>query len=428
MFRFLVLNYLRLGARIKLAQLGCKVVAVGGASGKTSTATAIVAALQTRYRVRNGAGKNSESGVPLGILDISMTSYSLWGWLKVCLLVPLRLIFDWREVDIFVAEYGIDKPGDMDYLLSIATPDVALLTNIAIEHTAFFEQEEGDSKEELLERIAQEELKLLRAVPEDGVIIAYSDDKKITHILDELDTTILYAGKSEQNDYQLTTYKPTQEDTTVEIYHDGITYPSVLSLPITEASASSILLAVATAHELGVPIQESFKAIDAVWQVPPGRGKVFRGKKETLLIDSSYNATPIAMHDALHFLDSLSNKRRRVAILGDMRELGSLTGYVHEELVEPIKQYTDMILVVGPAMNEYLVPKLEKEDISFLAFASVEELKKSLLEKIQPKDVVLIKGSQNTLFLEQVTEMLLQDEKQVKMLCRRGEYWDKERA
>ena len=111
-------------------------------------------------------------------------------------------------------------------------------------------------------------------------------------------------------------------------------------------------------------------------------------------------------------------------VLGDMRELGSLSRIQHELLAREILKTADFAILIGSLMQEFAVPILEKENFKYQAFSTFKDAKESILDSVRKDDVTLVKGSQNTLFLERVVEMLLEDKSDAKKLCRRGDFWD----
>jgi len=154
---------------------------------------------------------------------------------------------------------------------------------------------------------------------------------------------------------------------------------------------------------------------------------LFEGIKNTIIIDSSYNAQPIAMIDALDFLSNLGRNKRKVAILGDMRELGKESEKMHQIVANEIIKNVDFPILIGPLMKKYVVPILKKEKKDYKSFNNFTEAKDFILNSIKENDIILVKGSQNTLLLERVVEMLLKDKKDIEKLCRRKSSWEKKR-
>ena len=153
---------------------------------------------------------------------------------------------------------------------------------------------------------------------------------------------------------------------------------------------------------------------------------VFKGIKDTVLIDSSYNnATLTPILDLLEFVKDIGKQRRRIGIVGDMRELGTMSKSLHEEVARKILETLDVVILIGPLSQQYILPILKKNDFPVYSFLNFTSSKSTILEITKPKNMILVKGSQNTLFLERAVEMLLENPKDREKLCRRGDYWDK---
>jgi len=124
-------------------------------------------------------------------------------------------------------------------------------------------------------------------------------------------------------------------------------------------------------------------------------------------------------------LSQINSGRRKVGILGDMRELGSLAKIQHQELSKIILKKLDFAILIGPSMKEFVVPVLAGENFPFVFFDSFKDAKDKIPDLIKENDLILVKGSQNTLFLERAVELLLRNKKDAERLCRRGEFWKK---
>jgi len=111
----------------------------------------------------------------------------------------------------------------------------------------------------------------------------------------------------------------------------------------------SFLLTIAVAKAAGVSVTDSINSLENGFSLPPGRMSVFKGIKNTVLIDSSYNnATLVPMLDLLSFVAEVGKPRRRVGIIGDMRELGTMSKLVHEKVAEKILETLDLVILIGP--------------------------------------------------------------------------------
>ncbi|MBI3985188.1 MAG: hypothetical protein HY344_04640 [Candidatus Levybacteria bacterium] len=434
----LILLYLRVLARIQLKKIKPFVIGVGGASGKTSLSNFIHLILQKKYRVKQGKGKNSETGMPLDILGLHVKTNTVSDWLRLLILAPLHALFDFRKFDIYVAEMGIDspfEPKNMSYLLRIIKPDIGVLTNISYEHSQQFDplveaKSESQREKDLLDLTTKQEGLLLTSLPVTGFAVLNLDDENIKNLQGEINAVrITVSANHRQAAFYIENIQNFVDKFLVVFIYKGKKYKIEIGNPLPKHFAYSFLLAIAAATTKGINVENAIDTLESDFSLPAGRMTVFKGIKDTVLIDSSYNnATLTPILDLLDFVFEIGKQRRRVGVIGDMRELGTMSKALHEEVAKRILKTLDLVILIGPLSQKYIEPILTKNKFENYSFLNFTQSKKMILEKIKPKDIVLIKGSQNTLFLERAVEMLLQDKKDSKKLCRRGEFWEKIRA
>ncbi len=430
-----VLWYLRFLAGLQLKKIKPLIIGVGGASGKTSLSNFIHIILKNKFRVKQSKGKNSETGIPLDILGLQLRNYSKSEWLRVLFMAPLIVLFNWRKYDIYIAEMGIDspfEPKNMTYLLKIVRPKIGVLTNISLEHSLYFDpyisgSDEKTRQKKILELTAHQEGLLLVSLASDGTAVVNSDDENIKKIEKDIKLRRITVSRKDSNaNFQIKSVKNFVDKFLLQFNYESKDYKINIKNPLPEHFAYSFLLAIAVAKVAGVEIYDSITYLEAGFSLPPGRMSVFKGIKNTVIIDSSYNnATLSPMLDLLSFVADIGKQRRRVGIIGDMRELGTMSQAIHEQVAEKILKTLDMVILIGPLTEQYILPILEKNEFPVYSFPNFTSAKPKIFEQIKPKDMILIKSSQNTLFLERAVEMLLENPKDSDLLCRRGEYWDK---
>ncbi len=427
-----ILSYLRLLAKLQLFKIRPIIVGIGGASGKSSLSSIVAGALSSKYKVKQGQGKNSETGIPLDILDISPGNYTIFDWIRIILASFLGIFINWKQYDIYICEMGIDgpdEPKNMSYLLKIVKPHIATLTNIAFEHSVYFETS-ATGEGEILKKTANQELLLLKSLPGDGFAVLNIDDELIAK-----EAELIMARKStisifkENADFHADSIETSLNKFAFNIKHLGEKYEFSLDRPLPDHYARSFLSAASIALYLGISLDDAISSLERNFKLPPGRLSIFEGIKNTTIIDSSYNnATLPPILDILDLLRKISGKRRKVAILGDMRELGSVSGKIHKTVAEKILKTCDFVILIGPLMKRYVVPVLTKSKFSYLSFETFSQAREAILSNIAEGDVMLVKSSQNTLFLERVVEMLLKNSYDKAKLCRRGAFWDNKRS
>lgn len=431
----LFLFYLRLLARVQLKKINPFIIGVGGASGKTSLSNFIYLILGEKYKVKQGKGKNSETGIPLEILGLKIKNYSFLDWAKIAVVAFFKTVFDFKRFDIYVAEMGIDsplEPKNMKYLLKIIKPNVGVLTNISYEHSQYFDPlVEGTTQEsrknDILSLTAKEEGLLLTSLDKEDTAVLNIDDGNILALEKSVKAKkILISSKDRHADFYIEKIQNFVDHFLMIFVYKDKEYKIQISNPLPRHFAYSFVLAIAASSTKGIEVKEAISNLQQNFSLPPGRMTVFKGKKDTVLIDSSYNnATLTPILDLLDFVFEIGKQRRRIGIIGDMRELGTMSKALHEEVAQKILKTLDLAILIGPLTQKYVEPILKKNKFESYSYLSFSQAKQKIEESIKPKDVILVKGSQNTLFLERVVEMLLQNPSDSERLCRRGDFWDK---
>jgi UDP-N-acetylmuramoyl-tripeptide--D-alanyl-D-alanine ligase len=432
-----ILWYLKTASWVQLAKIRPTIIGVGGSSGKTSLCNFIALTLSGKYKIRQSKGKNSETGIPLNILGLEISDYTLLNWIKILFIIPIKLLFDWSKYDFYIAEMGIDspfKPKNMSYLLELIQPKFGILTNISLEHTEYFDvlvKKEGKSRSEaLLKLTAEEELLLLKSIPKNGIAVINLDDSYIRDSIKDIKAERITVSKFNKNaDYFIDRVESTISQSRLYFTHNNSSYRIVSPSPLPEYYAYSLVFSIALGSLLGIEINQSIKSLEKNFSLPPGRFSIFKGIKNTLLIDSSYNnATLPTILEILSFIKRIASKKRKVGIIGDMRELGTTSQEQHKILANKIAETMDFSILIGPLMQKFVAPILEEKNFQFKSFETFTKARVYIKESIKTGDLILVKGSQNTLFLERAVEMLLKNPKDKNKLCRRGAFWDRLRS
>lgn len=381
-------NILR-GLAIKLLSNNkLDIIGITGSAGKSSAKEAVYQVLskskELEKKVKKSEGNlNTEIGLPLAILGFR-SSPSIFTWPFILIWAYFRANVSsfnpLKKTSVLILEYAADKPGDIEHLLSIAKPKIAIVTSIGVAHTEFFES---------VENIAKEKGQLIENLPQNGFGIIGKDNLYAKEIANNSRAKIMY-------------------------FDDKASDP-----------AKEIAEKVGLIYKLQL---EEIKSVLTQLQPLPGRLNILKGIKNTTIIDDSYNSNPLSAKKSLKYLEDYSSKYKKTAILGDMRELGELSKQSHEEIAEEIAKSADMAIIIGPMMVKWAKPVLNKLSCPYFAFSNFSEAKDKIINSVHDNDVILIKGSQNTLFLERITEMLLADKNDKNKLCRRGYNWDKLRA
>ncbi len=428
-FGTIILTFLKFLAQLQLMKVHPIVVGVTGSAGKSSTVRAIALALAAKHKVKVGQKGNSQTGIPFEILDIPIQDYRGVEWLIVCVKAVFQLVGNWKKYDVLILEMGIDSdkhPNNMEYLLSIVEPDIGVLLNVNPVHSANYRP-----SDDILLSIANEKGKLLRAVPPSGLAILSTDQSQTKQLIPKIKSRVqTFSVKNADADISLSDYKVSMKGTTYTFVFKKNKYtlffPNKLFFKEAFGGFASALI---IADHLQVPISDAIENLVSQYELPPGRMSILEGIKNTTIIDSTYNSSPGSTFPALTMLRDLSGKKG--VILGDMRELGPETKKSHEELAEYAKNVADWIVLVGPLTQQYTYPELLKLKFPEKKVISVQTAYQALpiIQKmIDEKDLLFIKGSQNTILLEIIVKELMKyPEKAEVLLCRQTPYWEEKR-
>lgn len=358
------------------------VIGVTGSSGKT-TVKYMIAVLcgsveKSVFAARESM--NSEYGLPMSVLGFSRAPKNLISWISVLILAPFRYIFTFKYPKYLILEYAADKPGDMEYLTNIISPDVAVITNIGVAHIEKFKT---------VSKIAREKWQLAQSARD--TIICTKDTKEKTVALEPPLATLKIIGS--QDTVKAENVKNLTNKTEFDLYvlekkfHTGFEF-------LGEHNILDLEMAVLATTSVSGDIETIVKTIPRL-KPQKGRGRRIIGKNDIIIIDESYNANPLSTIAALNNLRQM-NIGRKVAILGEMREIGPISKASHFEVAKLAKSVADKVYGVGEGFKGAALDNW---------YPNVEELSKELDKILENGDVVLVKGS-NAVNLEKIIDEL----------------------
>jgi murE/murF fusion protein len=348
--------------------LGLKVAAITGSCGKTTTKEAVAAILQKRYRVIRTKGNfNNLVGLPLSL-------------------------FEARHGDSWaVLEMGMNQPGEIKRLAEIAAPDVALITNVRPVHLEGL----GD-----LEGVAREKGEIFKALGRDGIAVVNLDDPLVLKASEGIECRkVFYSTKGEARDgirpnVFLVSWSPLDMAASIEINAEGLLMAFDIPL-IGMANIQNALAAAAVGHALGLSKDEIIAGLHEMKGVG-GRIGIEDLGRGFYLMDDSYNANPASMALAIDTL-SIWGKGRKMAILGDMLELGRDARRFHEEIGAAAgRAGLDMVISVGE-FSDIVADEAKKAGADVAAFRDTDTLagwlKANAAKVFSGTCTVLVKGS-----------------------------------
>lgn len=434
-----LLGYLRFWSKYRLSRIDPKIIGITGSIGKTSCAYLFSSVLTRHFKTKTTYHGNSETGLPLELLDLrdDMQDYSYLNWLKVMIKAPIQALFVRPEWEMVIAEMGIDspfEPKNMSYLLKIIKPDIGIFLNVAPVHSEQFmsvvNKNSKTLKSDLIEAIALQKGLLVTTLDSTKTAIInidYSQIKKLTPLICANLRTI---GTSKFADYHLLKYTISLSGTEFlcQTPSGQVTVRISNQLLVKEFSAS-VLALLATTDKLSLPVDEVLQDLDKHLELPSGRQSILQGKNGSTIIDSSYNSSPIALEHQLEMLKTLKTRGKKIVCLGDMNELGEISASEHRRTGLLASQNADVIILVGNQMTQYALPEIQKsKPTDLFVFKTAEGVGDFIAKNILTKDdLILVKGSQNRVFLEQVVADLLAEPSSKKLLCRQSDFWDHKR-
>ena len=363
---------LRMLAEAQRAAHPIPVVGITGNAGKTTAKQAAAATLGARYRVLcPTASYNNEIGVPLTLL----------------LLEPSH--------QVAVLELGFYVPGEIADLCLLVRPDVGVITTVPDRPVHF-------SRTPSVEAIARGKAELIEALPPEGTALLNADDERVRALAPLTRARVVLFGESPDAALRATDVDVRGLDgVSFTVSFEGASARASLPLPGRHLLTAS-LAAIGSAVALGVPLDEAAVALGTL-EPPPHRMSVRRGRGITV-IDDSYNASPAAVHAALALLRGVQG--RRIAVLGDMRELGALSADAHEDVGRDAAASADLFIGVGELAATSVHAAGRAGHGQAHAVADAAEALILLRHHLRDGDTVLVKGSR-ALALDELADALV---------------------
>lgn len=360
-------------ARYKRENTNVKVVGITGSVGKTSTKDIVASVLSQKYKVLKTQGNyNNEIGLPLTILSL-------------------------KDEEVMVLEMGMSAFGEMSLLTSIAKPDIAAITNIGTSHIGILGSREN---------ILKAKLEILEGLRKDGKLVVNNDNDLLSkwykkeNIINNVETY----GIKNNSKYMAYDINLNENGSTYKINIDNKTY--TVNVPVSgEHFVYNSLCAIAIGKALDISNEDIIKGISE-FELTKKRMEIIKAKNNTLIINDCYNASYDSMKAATEYLSTLNN--RKIAVLGDMLELGDFSKELHEKVGKEVaKNKIDILITIGTEAKNIAVGA-EKEGMSkdkIYEFNNKEDAINKIKELVRNNDAILIKAS-NAMKFDEITKEL----------------------
>ena len=423
-FKKIVTYILKTESRLVLWKYRPKIIAITGSVGKTSTKDAIFAVLSKIAYVRKSEKSfNSEIGLPLTILACPNGWNNPMIWFSNILKGLWLFIWPHKYPMWLVLEVGIGKPNDMKNTALWLKTDAVVVTAIGETpaHIEFFNS---------YKHLVDEKSQLIKTLKPDGLLVLNADDEAVLGMkTKDKHRLITYGFSTEANivasgDTILYNDRDEPEGIIFRVDEEGSSMPVAIDGVFGRNHVYASLAALALSSGLKFNTVNAINSLKS-YDVPPGRMRLLRGINDTYIIDDTYNSSPLACEFALKTLREVKSVGRKIAILGDMLELGKHTVEAHKNIGKIAKENVDILVVVGPRARSIKEGAIESSmnENNIFEFSNSTEAGDFIKNFIQKNDIVLVKGSQG-MRMERVVEVILEEKQnKEKLLVRQDDEW-----
>jgi len=423
-FKIIIVILLQLEARLVLKKYKPNIIAVVGSVGKTTTKDAIYTVLSTSFFVRKSEKSfNSEIGIPLTILGCPNGWSNPFIWFKNLLEGLALIVLRNHYPKWLILEVGADRPGDIKKIASWLKPDMVVVTRLPSVpvHVEFFNNPED---------VIKEKKYIVDALKPNGTLILNSDDSKVMALKETVPAKVFTYGFLKGADLvvlnDFISYKggkPLGMRFRVDYRQKSI--PIITTGAIGRQNVYPTLAAIAVGFSQNLNMVTMGQAL-LNHETPPGRMRVIDGIKNSLIIDDTYNSSPIAATEALNTLEKVSSAGVKIAVLGDMMELGRYSVDEHIKVGQHASKICDLLITVGVRARHIAEGALNSgmSEKNIRQYDDAKRAGKELESTLAAGDIVLIKGSQSVRMEQTVAEIMAHPENQKQLLVRQEKEWN----
>ncbi|MFC6290413.1 UDP-N-acetylmuramoyl-tripeptide--D-alanyl-D-alanine ligase [Levilactobacillus angrenensis] len=361
-------------AQYYLSKINPRVVAITGSNGKTTTKDMIAAILSTQFNVtKTHANFNNEIGVPMTVLSME------------------------PNTEMLVVEMGMDRPGQLDFLSKLVSPDLAVITMIGEAHIEFFGTRD---------RIADAKMEITHGLSDDGIFVYNGDEPLLQERSADLTQRQITFGQGTDNDLAATDIQGSATATTFTTNQ----WPDLtFTIPmIGTYNVNNALAALAVGNVYRIRPESAQKALQTV-NLTENRAEWVKSANGAAILSDVYNSNPTAVKEVLAAFSKTPVTGKRYVVLGDMLELGDQANAMHAGLAAAIDPAAiSHVYLVGPhmvALQQALAKQAPELAVTHYESADLVTLSADLQASLTPADQILLKGSHG-IHLEQVLAAL----------------------
>ncbi len=407
---FTVASYFKFFAKIKLARWHPQIVVITGSSGKTTTMALAEAIFAEKAYYSHHA--NSAFGIPFNILGLVRKTLLPSEWISLFLLAPLKVFSKVPNQKIYIVEADADRPSEGKFLAELLKPDITIWLSSTRTHSMNFDNLVVSGKfNQVEEAIAYEYGYFLESAK--NLVIINSDSTLIENGAKRTHVQAVHISEKILTDYKVD-FSGTTFELNKKIYKFDFLLP--------RAAFSSVAAVLELAKRFDIT-DRNFNNFD----VPPGRSSLFKGVKDTTILDSTYNTGYLAMSEIIGMFDKMKAPSKWI-VLGDILEQGREEQEEHEKLARVLEEVkVDRIILMGPRISKYTYPILKEilgDRVEIVSFLTPTEVLTYLKDNLRGGEFILFKGAR---FLEGVIENLLEDKEDARKLARRERIWEERR-
>lgn len=398
------------------------VIAITGSVGKTMTKDIVAHGLSSVTDVcKSQKNFNTDFGVPLSIIEGENPNGKVLAWFNI-ILKGISVFLKSEYHKVLVLEVGTRFPGDIPRIAKWLRPNISIITHIpdVPVHIEFFESRD---------HIVDEKSALAKYTRTGGTVLLNYDSEYVYKIAENSKHPVMSIGFNLGADVRATNIKRIltndgQYGLEFIVNCKNKIFPVTVPGFVANHQIYGVLFAIAVADILGYDVEQVGMAMSTL-KPTAGRLRPLVGVRNTLILDDSYNASPAAMEAAIETLKMIDVPGSKIAVLGDMLDLGKMTMDVHNLVGTILKDNTDYVFLVGPRMEYAYQSAIKSKYLKSRIFHFEKPLDVlSHLEKVMKSgDAILVKGSQG-MRMEKLVAELIEDKENIKnLIARQDDEW-----